>query len=371
MGYIVQWLNQQAQAKAATKIVDDTVESLKRREGILDMVMPLETYDSRHFLGYLMTEVNTIASVIGIGTEAPLTQQGAFKKVTAELMKTGLARVYTEDYQWQMKEAMEEAAMKNMYVQSMRDPKTGKVIKGVNHDLARYIFGTIESLAKSQIDLIDKMTWDALQTGQINHTDPRTGLPVIIDYRDPTLTAQHFPAPLVGPQAWTSSATANGLADLETLVETFVQGKNGFAPKAIALSRKGLRNLLNQQSTKDAATSVRGSSVGSVSNEMLQTCLEARQLPSIITFDERYTYEAEDKTTSQVRFMQENRVVMLTEEMGVRAIGPTLENNGGESGIYTRTRQVNDGTVVDKTETYAHLLPVLLKPSLLMSQQVF
>ena len=369
MGQITQWLSENTQTKAADKIVDDTVDTLRRREGLLDMIMPLESYDSKDFLGYILEEVNTVASIIAVGAEPPLTQQGTFRKITAELLKTGLSRVYDEQYQWDMKKAMEEAAMKGVYVQNIRDPKTGAIIKGVNNSLAKYIFGTIEGLAKAQIELLDKLTWDVLQTGEINHLDPRTKLNVSISYKNPNDTSyNHFPAALSGGAVWNNYSTANGIQDLYNDVDRYVD-TNGFSPKAIVMGRKTLNNLLQQQSTKDAATQVRGSSVGSVSMDLLGGILSARQLPSIITMDERYKYEASDKSTSNVRFLQEGRYVFVAEEMGVRAIGPTLENRGS-SGVYVKTYQLNKTSPTDISTSVASTLPCVMNPKLLLSRVV-
>jgi hypothetical protein len=266
---------------------------------------------------------------------------------------------------------MEEASMKGVYVQNIRDPKTGAIIKGVNNSLAKYIFGTIEGLAKAQIELLDKLTWDVLQTGEINHLDPRTKLNVSISYKNPHDTSyNHFPAALSGGAVWSNYSTANGIQDLYNAVDTYVD-TNGFSPKAIVMGRKTLNHLLQQQSTKDAATQVRGSSVGSVSMDLLGGILSARQLPSIITMDERYKYEASDKSTSNVRFHQEGRFTFVAEEMGVRAIGPTLENAAGTvSGVYVKTYQLNKMSPTDISTSVASTLPCILNPKLIYSQQV-
>lgn len=369
MAFISEWLNTQMQAKAADMIIDDTVSNLQRREGLLDMVIPLKTYDSRHFLAYVMEELNTIASVIGYGAEPPLTQQGTFRKITAELLKFGLSRVYDEEYQWQMKEAMEEAALKGVYVQSYRDPRTGKVVPGINNSLAQYIFGTIEGLAKSQIELLDKMTWQVLQTGKISHFDSRTKVPVDISYINPYATYNHFPSPLMGGDKWDQKATANGLQNIYDAVDTYVD-TNGFAPKMIVMSRKALNHLMQQQSTKEAATQIKGSAVGTVGPDLLGAALEARQLPSIVTFDEMYKYEAEDKSTSNVRFLNDNHMVFMAEEMGQRAMGPTLEGKGVQ-GVYVVTREITKFPPVDASQSVCTSVPIFANPKLLYAQQVY
>jgi hypothetical protein len=222
-------------------------------------------------------------------------------------------------------------------------------------------------LAKAQIELLDKLCWDVLQTGEINHLDPRTKLNVSISYKNPYDTSyNHFPAALSGGAVWSNYSTANGIADLYADVDTFVE-TNGHPPKAIIMGRKTLHHLLQQQSTKDAATQVRGSSVGSVSMDLLSGILTSWQLPSIMTMDELYKYEASDKSTSNVRFLQEGRYVFVSEEMGVRAIGPTLENKGA-SGVLVRTYQLNKTSPTDVSTSVASILPCVMNPKLLYSR---
>jgi hypothetical protein len=284
-------------------------------------------------------------------------------------MKTGLGVVYDEERQWEMKEAMEQAASKNIYVQSIKDPRTGEEVRGANNDLAQYIFGTIEQIARAQVELLDKMTWEVLQTGQINHTDPRTELPVTIDFRRSGAGYTHFPSALTGNARWTEASTANGLQDLYNAMDTFID-TNGFPPKTIVMSRKALNLLLQQQSTKDAATQVRGSSVGSVSPDLLAASLEARGLPPIITFDEQYTNELSGGSTTNVRYLNTNRFLFLSDKMGERAMGPTLESDG-KTGVYVVTREVSKIPPVDATQGVSTVLPVFTDARLLFSQQVY
>lgn len=369
MAFITQWLNDHRQTKVADMVIDETLSDLKRRSGLLDEFIPFKTYESRHFLAYVTKQINTIASTISYGTEPPLTQQGQIQKITAQLMKTGLGVIYDEERQWEMKDAMEQAAAKNIYVQSIRDPRTGEEIRGANNDLAQYIFGTIEQIARAQVELLDKMTWEVLQTGEVNHTDPRTGLPINLSYKRPGATYNHFPSALSGGAQWNQASTANGLQDLYNAMDTYID-TNGFAPKMIVMSRKALNFLLQQQSTKDAATQVRGSSVGSVSPDLLAAAMEARGLPPIVAFDEQYTNELEGGVTSNVRYLNTNRFVFLADKMGERAMGPTLEGDG-KTGVYVVTREISKIPPVDATQGVSTVLPVFTDPRLLYSQQVY
>ena len=368
MAFITQWLSQQQQAGVADMVVEDTLTDLKRRSGLLDSYLPLETYDTRHFLSYVVEDVQPMASIISPGTEPPLTQTGTFRKIVSEMMKTGLARVYDEEFQWQMKEAMEQAAASRLMVQSMID-SNGNEVRGVNNTLAQYIFGTIEGIARAQVELMNFLTWQLLQTGQINYTDSRTGQTTSIDFRNPHDTSyNHYPAALTGVDVWSAYATANGIQDLDNAMETYID-TNGFAPDKIAMSRKLLKHLLQQQSTKDAATQVRGSSVGTVDPGMLSVILEARGLPGIVTFDERAQNELQDKSVVNTRFLNSDRFVFLKEKMGKRAMGPTLES-GGRAGVYVVTREISQFPSVDATQSVSTNVIVPNNIKLFYSQKV-
>jgi len=367
MSWIANWLSQAQQAKAADMVIEDTLSNLLHRSNLLDDYLPFKTYSSPKFLAYVMERINTVASVIAYGTEAPATQHGTFRPISAELLKTGLQYVYDEQKMWDMKEAMENAALKGIQVSDMVGPR-GEYIKGSNNDLARYLFGTIEQIANAQVELLNVFTWQLLQTGKISRTDPRTGVTVDIDYRNPhDISYNHYPAALTGGSAWNQLSTANGIQDLMNDVDTFAD-TNGFPPDKIIMSRKLYNDLIQQQATKDAASSMTVTQVGTVSPEMLDTALDRRGIPPIIRFDEMYQDELINKTSTKVRFLNDNRYVFICENMGERAMGPTLENDG-QTGIYVVTQEIKKHPPVDATIGVASILPVVPDPKLLFSRQ--
>jgi hypothetical protein len=367
MAFITEWLSQQQQAGVADMVLDDTLADLTRRSGLLDTYMPLETYESRHFLKYVVDRVNPMASIIAPGVEPPLSRSGNFRKIIAEMSKTGLAHLYDEEYQWQMQEAMDQAKMKNLTVQSYATAD-GSIVRGTNDTLAKMIFGTIESIARAQVERMNFLTWQLVQFGQINYTDSRTQQTMAIDFADPNATYNHFPAALVGGALWNVYATANGLQDLEDSMETYID-TNGFAPDSIVMSRKLYRHLLAQESTKNAATQVRGASVGTVSPDLLQAVLEARGLPGIKTFDEQTEEVLQDHSIQNVRFLNTDRFVFLKEKMGQRAMGPTMES-GGRSGVYVVTREISQFPSVDATQAVSNMAIVPNNIKLFYSRKV-
>lgn len=378
MAYIASWLNEQLQVKEADLVIEDTLANLKQRSGLLDKYVPLKNYSSRNFLMYVVQKVRTVASVIAYGAEPPTTRVGRFSKIDAKMFKSGISVYYDEEQQWEMKEALEKANWKGVQVQDQMMPD-GRVLKGSNNDLAEMILGcggTIADVTRMIVDLLDSLTWQALQFGEINYTDTRTNAaPLILNYKDSSASYNHFPSALSGSDLWNNYSTANGIANLEQDIETFID-TNGFAPKRIVMSRKLRRHLLNQESTKQALASISNSSaqvivnaVGTVSPEMLDNILQMRDLPPISIFDEQYEMENDNKEIIKTRFLNTDRYIFLNDQMGERAMGPTLEGDGQE-GAYVVTREVKKFPPVDATQGVATLLPVFGNPKLMFSRKV-
>lgn len=386
MGYINNWLNEFLQSKQVDVIVDDTLSDLRRREKILDAYMPLKMYDSRNFLGLLTNKVNPIASVIAYGAEIPLTSFGGIRKVTAELCKIALARAYDENIQWMMYDAMKLANVQNLKVQNTAN-SDGSVIRGVDNDLAAHIFGSIEDMVKAVVDRIDSMAWQVVQTGSVDIDDQRTGVRFTVDYKDAGADYDHFPAALtqtgniVDPKLnrWSDYEHAQGLQNLYDAVDRF-NDTNGTDPEMIVMSRKLLNHLMNQKSTKDAASHVTTKVVGLVSPELLGELLRLRGIPPIITMDEKYQEETPEKKIVNARFLNTDRFCFLNKNMGERAMGPVMESANHpmvgtdvprpKSGIYTRTFEKEKSPILDVTEAIATALPIVVDPKKLFSWQV-
>jgi hypothetical protein len=231
------------------------------------------------------------------------------------------------------------------------------------------LFGTIEQIARAQVELLDLLTWQALMRGVISREDPRTKVKTEISYTNPyDTTYNHFPAAFTGNARWDQYSTANGLQDLYNATDAFTD-TNGFPVDAWVMSRKLFNDLLQQTSTKNAAISAFVSpQVGTVSPEMFDNLLRARGIPPIIRFDEQYKNELENRSTANTRFLNDNYVVGLTKNMGQRAMGPTLENDG-QTGIYVVTREIEKVPPVDATQGVATIIPVFPDPKLLYAFQ--
>lgn len=368
MAYIANWLNDHLQAKQADLIVEDTLANLKSRSGLLDKYVPMQVFDSRKFTTYVLRQINAVASIVAYGAELPTIAQGSFTKITAETLKLGGSKVFDEEMQWEIKEAMELAMAKNVTVQDQRD-EAGNIIKGTNNTLADMLFGTVSSMTRGVIDLLDYLTWQAIQTGQVTYTDPRTGVSVNLDYRDSTATYNHFPSALTGGDRWDQYSTANGIQDLYNALDTYID-TNGFPPDEIVMSRKLRNDLMQQTATKNSASSLTVTQVGQVSPDMLTAVLAARGIPNITIFDEMTEIEDSQKNPVKTRFFNTNRFAFLTKNLGIKALGPTLESGDKSGGVYVVTREVTKFPPTDAISAVASGVPCFSNPKLLYSRAV-
>ena len=383
MAFVASYLDEHLNAKQVDLIVDETLAYLRTRSTVLTDAAPVREYSDRQFLGLLVNELNPVASIVGYGQELPTVSFGTFDKITAEMCKIGISRLYDEKTQWKMYEAMRLANLQGITIQDQLLPA------GANNDLASFLFGSISKLVSSVMDRFDSLSWDALTFGEIDITDPRTNIPVQIDYKDNAApwTPLHFPPALTAvgsavstDNVWRDIANANGIQNMYNATDVYID-TNGYPVDYYVMSRK-LRNLLMQQEfTKDAATSVRGTSVGAVSIDMLNMVLESRTIPKVVIVDDRYQLEDENKNIVNTRFLNEDYFVGIKKDMGTRAIGPTMESSPvtvGDSstlpqprtGIYVTTYEKNKNALLDVTFAVMTGLPIFLNSKLFYSRKV-
>lgn len=399
MGYIAQYLNEKLQAKEAELLIDETMARVKQRTGIIYQLLPIKTYQDDEFLMFVTETLAPAASIVAAGADIPTASYGYFRKIVGELCKFGKAFAFDEVLQKQMRKAMEEASYKsNGIVQNMVQPD-GSVMKGSNDTLVNYLYGTITKLVEGHINRMTMLGWQALQYGAIDFQDPTTRSHLKIDYKRPGATYNHFPNALVqtGDTAdkslnkWSDYQYADGLTRLFNDVLEYNE-TNGYFPDAIYMDWRLVNHLMQQKSTKEAARSMMASpQVGSVSVDMLNGILAARQLPPIVSkgMSEVYQEETFDSTPTNtsdnnirnVRFVDENRYIFGKSNMGELAFGETEEaklsnrlneggkNLGGNSSIYVCVKSDPKSPLLDYTQSVSLGLPVIPNPKLLYSRK--
>jgi len=387
MSHVATFFNERFISKQVMAMVDETEQNLIKRSKLIDPYFPTQMFDSRDFVGLLTKRVAPAASIVAYGAEIPLVNFGGIERMAATLFKLGTSRLYDEETQWKMIEAQNMAIAKGIRVQRVYNPD-GTVTPGADADLARALFGVVEDLLKGITDRMDHMKWQVASTGAIDMKDPKTGALVQLDFKKEGVNYNHFPAPLtqtgntVTPtlNKWTDHENARGLENLSDAVETYYD-TNGYAPDKIVMSRKCWRDFLHQKSTRDAARQLTTTELGLVSADMGKKLLEARDIPEVVTFEEKYQEQLPDGSIVDVNFLNNNRIVFLKNNMGISAIGPTIESvkevvGGGDtkiepkSGIYVSTYEENKHPVHDVSMATATFVPIVMNPKQLFSWQV-
>jgi hypothetical protein len=356
--FVESWLSGQRESRTADYVVDNTLTQLKERSRTLDKYAPMKTKTGRDWLAYITHQIDPIASLVATGQEYPGTRKGKFNQVATRLFKAALQHHWTEDMQWRLKETMEFAKAKGITVQNI-SVGNGKMQVGQDNNLAETIFGTLQSLVRGHVNLLDYLAWQVLQTGKMAYTDTRTGLNIDLDWTKALdATYNHFPNALTGARKWTEYDTANGIQDLIDMHYIY-KYDNGFAADEIAMSEKLLHVLLRQEATKQAVVAsmtIGYTMTGTPSIEQLNEVLSRRMLPPIVTVDDHFELDGDNTGKSQpTRFLDETRVVFLKKGCLERVLGGTLEN-GGKAGIYQRTYEKSKEPPLDISATASMMI---------------
>ncbi|MGB3201532.1 MAG: major capsid protein [Nodosilinea sp.] len=393
MVFVTEFLNDAENSMKAAAVIEDRLTYLKQRSGLVDLIAPLSTHTNRKFLLYVVNEIRTVASVIAPGAELPVTRHGNFKRLVAEMFKLGLEYEFDEETQWDLWEAMQLADAQGLAVNDVLDEQGNQIAPGTNNDLAMMLFGTYSKMTQAFIDKMNAMVFEAIQFGEITASDKRTHTGWSLNYKEPNATYDHFPDPLTGGDRWDQYATANGMMDLYRKMRVYV-ATNGYKPDHTIISDELYQDLLMQESTKQAASSMTVTQVGTVSPEMMLEVMRRRGIPQLIpdgnststmpgTFDEMYEEEQVNKTVLRKRFHNSNRVTFIKKGMGKRCFGPTLEGTGivgletmdryprtVNTNVYIVAREKKNFPPLDVISGVASGIPIFARPKQFMSWAV-
>ena len=370
MAYIESFLKEQRVAKTADLVINNTLRQLKERSKVLNTYVPLVEKTGRDWLAYIGTTVDPIASLVATGQDYPEAKKGDFSRILARTAKAAISYHWDEDTQWRMQEVNELAKLRNISIQNIQVAE-GKIQVGQDNELAKVIFGSLASLVRGHINLIDYITWQTLQTGKMVYSDSRTGLNVNLDWTKAIpLRANHFPFPIYqtdwnGTETsdslardWTQHDTADPLQDMADL-HTQYKYTNGFPADEVAISERLLLNVARCKSVKEAvvAANVLGNIItGTPSIDQINEVMTRRFLPKFVLVDEQVELADNQGTSVPTRVLDEGTIVFLSRQGNFqRILGGTLENNG-KAGIYQRTYQKSIEPPLDITATASMML---------------
>jgi hypothetical protein len=165
MSPIEAFLKEARAAKAADLVINNTLRQTKERSKVLNTYVPLIEKTGRDWLAYIGTTVDPIASLVATGQDYPEAKKGDFSRIQARNFKAATSYHWDEDTQWRMQEVSEIAKLRNITIQNIQVSE-GKVQLGQDNELAKVIFGSVASLVRGHINLIDYLAWQTLQTAR-------------------------------------------------------------------------------------------------------------------------------------------------------------------------------------------------------------
>lgn len=388
MGYIERFLNTELEAKKADELVNQTLRYLYERSKYLSECFPVLEIDTWDYKGLLFKEEAPIANLVADGQEIPVRSFGKFEDVLAEVVKIADSYMYDEVTMKRMYLAMRDANLQGTSVSNYYD-ENGKLSKqGTNNDLANLIFGSITTLTRGIMDRLDTMTWQVIQTAQLDIKSINTNIGIdALTYREQAADYNHFPTPLSttgDPEKtlnrWSDYENANGIANLYNAIDTFID-TNGFQPKYIGMSRKLMNHLRQQKSTQQAATASLGT-LGIVSPDRLKDVIKANNIePELVVIDDMYQEKDIAGKTTRKRMLNEDTFVFLNPGMGKRIVAPSIDSvqdtiaEGNDmpkpkKGLYIKTYEKSVQPKVDVTFGSLNALPVVLDPRMLYAWRV-
>ena len=391
MAFIKSFLETRKESRTIDVLTDDTLVwylDRDRRDNIIDDYFTNKTFESRNFQQLLTERIIKAASIVAYGAEIPLTMSGKLDRVRSQLIKIGLGTIFDEERQWEMRDAMYDAQWKGLSVTHDYAADGSIIRKGSRDELASYIYGTVDSLIKGVIVRQDSLKFQVLEKCQVDYVDNRTESRLSIDWKKPGVSYNHYPNALVATgntvtptlNKWNDTENANGLQNLFEDVNTYID-TNGFPPDAVIMSRDLYLKLLQQKSTKDAASSLTVAQVGTVSPEVLDKMLQIRGIPPIQTIDFKYYEENEKGEEIPTRFYPNNKYSFARKGMGLSAIGPVLESSkivvtGGDripepkTGFYVHIEEKKQSPPMDLVSVISTFLPIALNPKYFFTHQV-
>ncbi|WP_102335742.1 major capsid protein [Salimicrobium jeotgali] len=189
--------------------------------------------------------------------------------------------------------------------------------------LTRQVFNDVDTLVAGVRARVEAMRMEVLANGTV--TLAENGLSGSVDYGVPS---DHKEA-LTGTARWTDTANSTPLEDLERWQDAL----DGQATRALT-SKKVLNTLLKHPHIIEALYG-KGSQRFATRNE-LNAFLQQRDLPQIVTYDQKYRKQNEDGSYTSVRYFPENKFTLFGDgKLGEAIYGPTAEE----------VRLVNDPTV--------------------------
>lgn len=270
-----------------------------KRQYALARFMPVRpVYDIEFAYNIINGAYGQMASITAWDSGAPLRDKNTVARLTAELGKIQHAYRLTE------KELL-------MYNKPRMPEEQQGVIQAIYDNTDRLVWG-----------VQDREEWlraKAVYVGQLQYNE--NDVQLNIDFLIPAKNKLNVTT------GWTDTQNSKPIDDLRQAVRQFKDANNGEAPVEMHMSDTVEALLLQNAQVK---MHVYGSPTDAriVTSEQLQNLFSALSLPPYRVVSDQVVGE-----NGSERLMPEDRVVLLGENLGYTAQGPTVENNY-KPGIY-------------------------------------
>ena len=283
------------------------VKERKMEENVIDLLFPSVKTDERKF-GNIMgaNGLPVSASVHALDTSTQVASREGIK--TQELEKVMIKR------QIQVKEDL---------IMKLNNPRTSREYAQIKSK----IFDDAGNMAKAVEVRAKAMAAEALHSGKIvfNENGIRN---ITVDYNKDARLNQT----LIGTALW-NDAGSDILQNIFDWINTLIDVSGG-TPSRILTSRKVLATVLKNAGIRKAMFGVNADRVASLTD--LNALMLSQDMPKFATFDDRYRVQKDDRTYETVRYIPENKVILLPDTaVGKSEWGPTPEEAElvGKTGI--------------------------------------
>jgi hypothetical protein len=299
---------------------------------LVDMLCPSLMINTFRSALVRVKEQNSIASIISVEQEIPITTgSGMFEEILQNSMKAAISVVFTESDIRKFYEYAESGSVPN--------------------EVYMAIFKNISSIQGRIHRLFNKLFWQAVFTGRIDHVDSRSNAAVTVKY---DINEDLFPAPLTGADSWDRYDTARALDNLIQHQELHYE-INGYYPQKVVIRKKLLNHIARQRSTAEMALSmgllynVPTGTNALISTEHINKILESNGYGQLVVYDARYTVETLPRKEIQVPYCPDHSYAFVNDNMAEKLWTPTVEGLG-VPGIYINNdpRERKDNEAMSK-----------------------
>ena len=286
-------------------------------------ILPLEPVPGLKTMWDIITKDAKLAPFVAINAESPLAD------------KAGLERAFHELADVRIKERLDEDELISLRMPGEPDVVTG-LAATQRASAERHIRRTSDRMAAQVNARVEWMRWQALQSGVISYDDGK-----VIFSVDFGIPAGQI-ITLTGTDRWSTTASADPLADIATWVEA-LRLATGRAPTRMYVGANVPGYLVANSSIRTLLTGTESV------KQLLNPANILNFVGSLVGLTiQRYDTTYQNTAGTDTRFLGANQVILMPEPMqadgevlGDMATGPAKGNNF-EPGMYAWVKEEED-----------------------------